>query len=313
MIKRPTFNNPKEYLIARDGDRMSYFTLCNAQIRGAYVQANLVVKEMATNHSLGPYETYLLGQGYVAGLLLSSNLKDDDQINIRVNTDGPARGLSVDTNARGEVRGYLFQNPLAVPEGTNTLSLAQAMGSGTLSVTRFLEHGRTPVTGTVTYEAGNFADSLVHYFDQSEQIATAIDISLNFDKAGNCLGAGGLLLQALPGCPDILWNQAAQRLKQIPSIGENAASNHSPQALLSFWFSEWEPQWLRSQRVEFFCPCSRERFESFLKRLPHQDKKDILTQGPFPLETVCHNCASTYAFQKEELQLLFTEDKTHGS
>ena len=35
------------------------------------------------------------------------------------------------------------------------------------------------------------------------------------------------------------------------------------------------------------------------------DRKDILAEGPFPLETTCHNCASVYQFSKDELTELW--------
>lgn len=308
MNKKPAIANPKEYLIARDNDRLSLFTLKEAQIRGAYVQANLVVQEMAVNHSLGPYETFLLGQGYVAALLMTSNLKEDDQLQLRVQSNGPAGGFAVESNVRGEVRGYLFQTPLQVPTGTENLSFGQAMGDGFLSISRILDQGRIPSTGTVTYQGGDLAGSLIHYYDQSEQTRTAFDISLHFDRQGNCLGAAGIMLQALPGCSEEDWEQAAQRLSQIPSIGENAAANHAPSALLEFWFSEMAPQLHQSRRVEFFCPCSRERFEKGLKTLSSADRQEILLNGPFPVETRCHHCSSTYLFSRENLEALWKTD-----
>lgn len=302
MNKKPAISDPKEYLIAKDQDRLTPFTLCQARIRGAYVQANLVVREMAIEHRLGPYETYLLGQGFIASLLMTSNMKDEDQLQLRVQSQGPARGFSVEANVRGEVRGYLFQNPITVPAGTDNLSISQAMGDGLLSVSRTFDRVKIPSTGTVAYKGGDLADSLVHYYDQSEQTRTAFDISLFFNRDGVCLGAAGLMLQAMPGCEDDEWNTAAQRLAQIPSIGENAAAGHDPSALLEFWFSEMVPVLHQSRRVEFFCPCSKPRFEFFLKGLPPQDKKEILEEGPFPLEIRCHNCSSLYLFPKEELE-----------
>jgi len=36
------------------------------------------------------------------------------------------------------------------------------------------------------------------------------------------------------------------------------------------------------------------------------DKEDILKNGPFPLVTTCHNCATNYTFSKVELQAIFS-------
>jgi len=292
----------KEYLIARGNDRLTRFVADGGRIRGAYVQANLVVREMAASHGLGVFETYVLGQAYVAALLMASSFKEEERLNLSVQSDGPAGGFSVDANAFGEVRGYLQNVPFRVPAGSLP-TMAEIVGKGVLSVTRF-DRG-IPMTGSVEYPPASLAQSLTHYYDQSEQLPTAFDLSLPFDRQGGLEGAGGLMLQALPGYDEDRWNAMAGRLFELPSIGENAGSNHDPQALLSFWFPEFEPKILASTRVEFFCACSKNKFGKFLAGLPGQEREDILEKGPLPLETKCHNCSSAYTFDESELRSLW--------
>jgi molecular chaperone Hsp33 len=305
MIKTKLPLTDKQYLLARDSDRMTQFVADGGSIRGAYVQGNLVMKEMAANHELGVFETYVLGQAYLAGLLMASTLKGEDRLNLSVTTDGPAGGFTVDANAFGEVRGYLDQKPFRVPAEWTEPTLAQILGTGLLSVTRYAQKDGVPVTGSVEYQSASLALSLAHYYDQSEQIPTAFDLSVKFDRQGALVGAGGLVLQVLPGYDPQRWEAMAHRLYELPAIGENAAESHDPAALLSFWFSDFEPKILANRRVEFFCPCSKNKFGSFLKNLPEKDRTEILADGPFPLATNCHNCASTYEFSRAELQALW--------
>ncbi len=293
----------KEYLISRADDRITRFVADGGRIRGAYVQANLVVREMAANHQLGVFETYVLGQAYVAALLMASSYKEEERLNLSVQSDGPAGGFSVDANVFGEVRGYLQNVPFRVPVEWTEPTVGQILGKGVLSVTRF-DRGM-PITGSVEYLPGSLAQSLAHYYDQSEQLPTAFDLSLPFDRQGQLEGAGGLVLQALPGYDEARWEAMAGRLFELPSIGENAGSSHDPAALLSFWFPEFEPKVLASSRVEFFCPCSKNKFSKFLAGLPDQEREDILEKGPLPLETRCHNCSSTYTFDETELKALW--------
>jgi molecular chaperone Hsp33 len=44
--------------------------------------------------------------------------------------------------------------------------------------------------------------------------------------------------------------------------------------------------------------------EGYLKNLPKEEKMDMLKNGPFPVETRCHNCNSAYQFSKEDLMTL---------
>ena len=295
----------KEYLLARDGDRMTKFVADGGRIRGAYVQGNLVMREMAKNHGLGAFETYVLGQGYLAALLMTSSLKGEERINLSIKVAGPAGGFTIDANTYGEVRGYLDHNPFVIPTEWDQPTMPQILGPGLLSVTRYSHKNGVPATGSVEYIPASLAQSLAHYFEQSEQIQTAFDLSLMFDRGGQVLGAGGLVLQALPGYDPARWEAMAQRLYELPSIGENAAEGHDPAALLNFWFSDFAPKVLSSHRVEFFCPCSKEKFSRFLKGLSNRDQDEILSDGPFPLETTCHNCSSTYQFSREELSALW--------
>ena len=120
------------------------------------------------------------------------------------------------------------------------------------------------------------------------------------------MGGGGLMLQAMPGHNPQQWETLLQRLPALPSIGENAAESHDPEALLNFWFSDLQPQILASRRVEFFCECSKEKFSQVLTTLPPADRAEILGNGPFPMETKCHHCSSVYLFSEKELHAIWS-------
>ena len=47
-----------------------------------------------------------------------------------------------------------------------------------------------------------FVPKLALYFKESEQTPSLFYLSIDFDKEGRVWGAGGLFMQALPGCPD---------------------------------------------------------------------------------------------------------------
>ncbi len=305
MTKVKAIGDPKAYLLARAKDKLTQFLLADGTVRGSWVQANLVTREMALSHHLGPLETLILGQGYVAALLISSTLKGEDRFNLTVSLDGPARGFSVDANAFGAVRGYLLENPVRIPADWSDPTLSQILGNGILTLTRFLQKKSAPMAGSVEYRSHSLAGSLAHYFDQSEQTPTAFVLSLPFDREGQLLGAGGLMLQAMPGHEAETWETLLKRLPQLPSVGENAAESHDPEALLGFWFSDFQPKILTSHRVEFFCECSKDKFAKVLTTLPPADRAEILANGPFPMETTCHHCNSTYLFEEAELRSLW--------
>ena len=130
MEKRIYGNNLREKLVANARDKMQLFLLAGGTVRGALLEGTKLVNEMRTNHSLGVLETLMLGHAYLGTLLLRSKLKGQDRIALRIKCDGPAKGLSVEANAFGEVRGYLDTDVIPVDAPLESFDLSPFFGSG---------------------------------------------------------------------------------------------------------------------------------------------------------------------------------------
>ncbi len=306
MIKKDIFKGDvKEQFKASAKDRVFRFIMADQMIRGAIVHSTRMVNEMRANHKLGPLETLILGQGYIAASLLCSGLKDkSDKVSMNIQCSGPVKGLDVESNAFGEIRGYLKTDQIAVEDPGKIKYLSTLFGAGFLTVTKYLENAPTPYTGQVALEHGSVAEDLANYFLISEQIPTGFKLSLFFDDEEQVKGAGGIFLQALPGADAAKVEAAEKMIQAIDSLGELFAEGQSPEQVILKEFSSLEPQFLNSSRVEFFCRCSKDRMERYLKTLPREEKKDMMDNGPFPLETRCHHCNSVYLFSKDDLQVL---------
>ena len=70
-------------------------------------------------------------------------------------------------------------------------------------------------------------------------------------------------------------------------------------------FDEFGVQELASEHLGFSCPCSRAHFETFLGRLPQDEKDGILADDKFPLELECLNCGTKYRFDRNEIMNIF--------
>jgi len=196
--KKPYGDTLKEKLLASAKDRLHKFMLAEGAIRGAIMNGTRMVNEMRTNHELGILETLVLGRAYLGAVLMAADLKSDDRISIKFDCSGPIKGLVVEANAFGEVRGFLKQVPIPLDKPMESFSLSPLFGAGFLSVTKYLEDAKQPFTGQVMLEYGNIAKDLANYYLTSEQVPTAFNLSIKFDTQGRVTGAGGLFLQALP-------------------------------------------------------------------------------------------------------------------
>jgi molecular chaperone Hsp33 len=267
---------------------------------------------MRANHELGILETLVLGRAYLGIALMAAGLKGDDRMAVQINCSGPIKGLSVEANAFGEVRGYLKRVPIPIDRPMEDFDLSRFFGAGVLSVTKHLQNAKQPFTGQVELRHGNIAQDLAHYYLTSEQIPTAFNLSIKFDRAGEAVGAGGLFLQALPGAGDGLTAEAETRVLNFPSLGAVFAGEQTPESVVLEAFADCAPQILSDRRVEFMCHCSRERLRRLLTLLPIQDLKDLRDKGPFPLQMRCHNCNTPYEFSREEVQEIYGSRYPHN-
>ncbi|WDP85119.1 MAG: Hsp33 family molecular chaperone HslO [Desulfobacter sp.] len=302
MIKKDIYDHDvKAQFKASAKDRLYRFMMADDQIKGAVVHSTRMVNEMKANHGLGPLETLILGQAYIAAALICSGVKGKDRVSLNIQCSGPVKGLDVESNAFGEVRGFLKANPIEVENPEQIKYLSTLYGAGFLSVTKYLEDGAMPYSGQIALVHGSIAEDLAEYFLKSEQIPTGFKLSVFFDENERVTGAGGIFLQAMPGVDTDKVAKAETLIEKIQSLGESFASGQTPESVISQSFSSLNPRFLDSSRVEFFCRCTKERMQGYLKGLAKEDREDICKNGPFPLEIRCHHCNSLYRFTRSEL------------
>jgi molecular chaperone Hsp33 len=303
--KEPYGETLREQLLASARDKLHSFLLSFGELRGAFLSGTRLVNEMRANHELGPLETLLLGQAYLAAGLMSSSLKAPDQVKLRIDCSGPARGLSVEANAFGEVRGYLFRSPIPARELSQAPGFPEVLGGGVLTVTRQLRDARQPFTSQIELEHGTLAEDLARYYLLSEQTPAAMSLSVKFDECGTVTGAGGLLLQVMPEADPDTVGRVEALFRELPSVGGALTEDGEPEELIREWFAPFSPLLLGNRRVAFMCHCSARRFRGFLGALPLAELRDMLDSGPFPIVTTCFNCNTGYEFSRREIESLY--------
>ncbi len=286
-----------------DEDTREVFLLEDNNFRATVISATHLLNQMRVNHDLGVVESLVLGQAYIANALLSATVKSNDRVQLTVECGGPIGGVYTEAWASGAVRGYLKNNPIELKEALTSFDTSDLYGPGFLKVTKLIEGNKAPFTGQVMLESGNLAQDLAVYFNESEQIPSLFNLSVDFDKDGRIVGAGGLFIQALPGCSEDLLIQMEEQAKNLPSLGKSITSNTNPKDYIISNFPE--ANHLAHETVGFSCPCSKDNFAKHLIGLPKKEKDAILDEGPFPLTLSCLNCNSYYDFSETELKELF--------
>lgn len=300
IVKEITDTEHRAHLDSLPKDGISRFTLLDGTIKGAVISGTRLVSQAAENHHLGVLESLALGQALLSCALLSTSIKDEGRISIRMDCSGPLKGYSVETNEQAMVRGYLFSEGIRLDKELKSFDLQPFIGSGTLSVMR-THPDHEPYSGHIELVHGRIAEDITEYFLRSEQTHTALAVSIRFDTRGKIAGAGGIFLQAMPGAKDLDLEDAQDRIREADSLGNWLSEGRDSRAYMDSWFGAFEVQDMGWSPASFYCPCSRERFRSFLVALGTEEINKILDTGPLPLVLLCHNCGSSYAFEKDEL------------
>jgi len=317
---RKAINDPalELHLSTLAPDGTTWFSLrprgTGIQMRGVLIHGSRAVCQMRANHGLGPVETMALGKGLLCAGLMAALLKDAGSIMLRIDGTGPAEGLSTEGTRMPDgtihARGRLFRNPFP-REALESEAAIDLFGPGALTVTR-IDGNSKPFVGSIPLRTGSINKDLTHYFFESEQTRTAIDSGIYFTKEGSPWGAGALLLQALPGADDVFLTAVESRLSSLPPLGLWFSGGGTRDNLISSIFGEFGARRTAESGFSFDCPCSRARFLGHIASLDKALVEDILENGPWPLETVCHYCSSTYLFDREDLSGLLSRSGRDG-
>lgn len=275
------------------------------QLRAYAVTTTDIAEEARRRHDTISTSTEALGQLLTAGVMLGTTLKGSDKITMKVNGGGPMGTVSVDTNAVGEVRGFVM-NPRMESSIAESESIDRAIGSnGVFSVSKYIGT-HPPFVGQVPIGLGTIEDEFSSYLNNSEQTKSIVKMGLLINADSHVHASGGIILQLLTGASADLFDYVSQAVSKIESIPQLISQGVNPEHILQQIIGAENLTVLETMPVRFQCQCSEERITNAIVSLGKEEIKDMIhTDGQ--AEATCHYCNETYFYTKEDLEKLMDE------
>jgi molecular chaperone Hsp33 len=285
-------------------DRLIKGITSDGHFKISVVKTTEVVKTAKQKHDLSLLNTVVLGKALTSTMLLASELKGEERIQLRMDGDGPIGFLVAEANQVGEIRGYVKNPAVELDYSDPDTRLGDGIGLGVLTFSKVLYNEAEPRSSTIEIINGDVTSDVAHYLAQSEQIPSALLVDVGIDEDGKVTQAGGLLIQRMPGAADGQIDLLQERLTSFPPIDELLSDDQYIDEIMSKAVSPLKVKELNRQPVDFFCRCTRKRFKSALQMLSLDDLKDMEGEGQ---EVVCHYCNRRERISSEELEKIITD------
>lgn len=265
-------------------------------------------RQARATHGTASASAALLSQALTAAALMGALQKNDSRINLQVECDGPLRGLFVDGDTSGLVRGYVKNLHVEYVGGEGQYHWRPVLGNrGFLSVLRDLGGGEY-YRSDVALEAFDLAADLERYFLQSDQLPSHVLLAqLPTGAAGapepaEPLGiVAGLLVQPLPGADMEAFKELGARLRRdfAPTLGAHMEAGAS--AVLRALVPEPDFEVMSRYPLRFGCSCSKDRVKRALLAMGREELQDLLEKEG-QAEATCQFCTTRYVIPGEEIR-----------
>ena len=277
-------------------------TAAEGQIRAFAVTSKELVEEARKRHNTSPIVTAALGRLMSGAVMMGSMMKGEkDLLTIRVNGDGPMRGMTVTADAAGNVKGYPFVPDVVLPANAlGKLDVAGAIGAGNMSVIKDMGL-KEPYIGQTALQTGEIAEDLTYYFAVSEQVPSAVGLGVLMNKENTVEQAGGFIIQLMPFAEEEVIEKLEKKVAEVTSVTSLLTQGYNPEMILQKLLGDLGLEITENMPVRFYCGCSKERVTKALASISRAELDEIIKDGK-PIEVNCDFCNTHYTFDIDELK-----------
>ncbi len=284
-------------------------TAGDGSIRAFAATTGELVQKAREIHHTSPVASAALGRLLTAAAMMGSMLKGEkDLVTLQIRGNGPLQGIVVSGDCRGQVKGYVFNPNVELPDKyPGKLDVGGAVGAGYLDVIKDIGM-REPYAGRIELVTGEIAEDLTYYFAQSEQTPSAVGLGVLVETDTSIRCAGGVMIQLLPDADEGMVFRLEEKLRNVPYVTDLLDAGKTPEEILELLLGDMGLRILDRLPAAFTCNCDRQRVEKALISIGREELEKIIEEdGRANLH--CHFCAKEYDFTKSDLLRLLEEAK----
>lgn len=277
-------------------------TAAEGQIRAFAATTRDLAEEARKAHNTSPVATAALGRLLTAGAMMGRDMKgENDLLTLKIQGDGPMKGLTVTGDSHGNVKGYVL-NPMVMlpPNEKGKLDVGGALGVGVLSVIKDIGL-KEPYVGQTILVTGEIAEDLTYYYAISEQTPSSVALGVLMNRDNTVRQSGGFIIQLLPGASEQVTSRLEDKLGEISSITTLLDVGNTPEMVLEYILGEFGLEMNAKEPVQFHCSCTKDRVEKALISVGKKDIQEMIEDGRV-IEVNCHFCGRNYEFSVDELE-----------
>ena len=282
----------------------------NKLLKGLIYNDNLTLSVLDTTemvnkaikiHNLTPLTAAALGRTLTVSTFMASNLKNDgDKLSVVVAGDGVGGKITVCGNGNLCMRGVIDNPEATLPlRADGKLDVGGCVGrNGRITVTKSMGL-KEPYSGSSKLVTGEIAEDFTAYYAYSEQMPTAIALGVKIGKTGKCVGAGGVIIQALPFATEEDLVKAENVMKNFSNIS-TLIEEKGAEGVLKEYFGDID---YREYNPKYKCLCNRNYVKGILTSLGEKEVNDIIEKEG-RVKVSCQFCNKEYVFGKEDADKL---------
>ncbi|MGM0126184.1 chaperonin [Enterococcus sp. AZ194] len=273
----------------------------NGFVRAYAVRATQTIGEAQKRHDTWSTASAALGRTMIGAILLGATLKGEDKLTVKIQGDGPAGAIIVDSNGNGEVKGYIKNPHISLPANEKgKIDVRGAVGTnGLFTVIKDLGL-KEPFSGQTPLVSGEIGEDFTYYLAVSEQVPSAVGLSVLVDTDDSIKTAGGFMIQIMPGADDETITAIETRLAQTPLISTLLDEGQTPEEILEGLLGDASLNILETSPVQFSCDCSKDKFGAAIIALGTTEIQAMIDED-HGAEAVCSFCGNKYHYTEEDL------------